>query len=98
MKTKKQEHTASPWRFVKTYPIERSSYTVQAGDSPVETIARVLWHGNQAEANAALIAASPDMLSVLQELVALIGDPDGSTLDEAYDKAVAVIAKAKGGV
>lgn len=50
----------------------------------------------EGKANAALIAASPDMLSVLQELVALIGDPDGATLDEAYDKAVAVIAKAKG--
>jgi hypothetical protein len=47
-------------------------------------------------ANAKLMAASPEMLSVLQELVALIGDPDGATLDEAYDKAVAVIAKAKG--
>ena len=62
-------------------------------------IATVLHHyPKELPANAALIAASPYMLSVLQELVALIGDPDGSTLDEAYDKAVAVIAKAKGGV
>lgn len=54
------------------------------------------------EANARLIAAAPDLLEALKKCAAVIGAPQeghwatDDEVNDAYDSAVAAIAKAKG--
>jgi hypothetical protein len=54
------------------------------------------------EANARLIAAAPDLLEALEKCAAVIGAPQeghwatDDEVNDAYDSAVAAIAKAKG--
>jgi hypothetical protein len=84
-------HTAGPW-----YPVTLGASPDHAWaiDSGLHEVARLPeWPDNQAEAeaNARLIAAAPEMLEALQSLT----HPMAS--DEDLSHALAVIAKAKGG-
>jgi hypothetical protein len=89
MKTHK--HTPGPWHPV---TLGASPDHAWAIDSELVEIARLPeWTDNQAEAeaNARLIAAAPEMLEALQNLA----HPMAS--DEDLQNALAVIAKVKGG-
>ena len=52
--------------------------------------------GLDAEANARLIAAAPDMLEALQALVSANNSTDGMAMRKAWGKADAAIARATG--
>lgn len=89
------KHTFAPWRVNKrsqaSYQIER-----EHGVNQIEVIADAL-----TEANARLIAAAPDLLEALYQLVDAADDSDGcqyGTLSTAFvrDIARAAIAKATG--
>ena len=84
-------HTQGPWHPV---TLGASPDHAWAIDSELVEIARLPeWPDNQAEAeaNARLIAAAPEMLAALQSLT----HPMAS--DEDLQNALAVIAKVKGG-
>jgi len=84
-------HTPGPWHPV---TLGASPDHAWAIDSELHEVARLPeWPDNQAEAeaNARLIAAAPEMLAALQSLA----HPMAS--DEDLQNALAVIAKVKGG-
>lgn len=86
------KHTAGPWKFQK---IDHLTAVVES-EHP-EGDRHVCWVSN---CDARLIAAAPDLLEALKDLVARCdGDEgvraDGSNIDTAW--AHAVIAKAEGG-
>jgi type VI protein secretion system component VasF len=84
------KHTPGPWSYRQSREGSQTVYIV--GYGPVAAIARV----PISEADAAIIAAAPDLLSTLRELA----DPDTyespSKLREAAIRARAAIAKAEG--
>lgn len=84
-------HTTGPWYPVTLGASPDHSWAI---DSELHEVARLPeWPDNQAEAeaNARLIAAAPEMLAALQSLT----HPMAS--DEDLQNALAIIAKAKGG-
>ena len=84
-------HTPSPWYPVTLGASPDHSWAI---DSELHEVARLSeWTDNQAEAeaNARLIAAAPEMLEALQSLT----HPMAS--DQDLQNALAVIAKVKGG-
>jgi hypothetical protein len=84
-------HTQGPWYPVTLGASPDHSWAI---DSELHEVARLPeWTDNQAEAeaNARLIAAAPEMLAALQSLT----HPMAS--DEDLSHALAVIAKVKGG-
>lgn len=83
------QHTPGPWHAM---PF-KGGETIYAADS--HRVAECLAsgkHGEAAEANARLIAAAPELLAALQNILA--ANPD---LAEVADEARAAIAKATGG-
>jgi hypothetical protein len=56
------------------------------------------WNADEDAANARLIAAAPDMLEMLRDVVAVINDPDADWTDanRVEREILAVIAKATG--
>ena len=88
---KTHTHTQGPWHPVTLGASPDHSWAI---DSELHEVARLPeWPDNQAEAeaNARLIAAAPEMLAALQSLA----HPMAS--DEDLQNALAVIAKVKGG-
>ena len=88
---KTHTHTPSPWYPVTLGASPDHSWAI---DSELHEVARLPeWPDNQAEAeaNARLIAAAPEMLEALQSLT----HPMAS--DEDLQNALAVIAKVRGG-
>jgi len=91
MNTHTHTHTPGPWHPVTLGASPDHSWAI---DSELVEIARLPeWPDNQAEAeaNARLIAAAPEMLAALQSLT----HPMASVQD--LQNALAVVAKAKGG-
>ena len=90
------KHTPGPWHIgVRTFHAGRDVY-VPKGE-PVAVADDAITATPEAEANARLIAAAPDMLAALRELVVNnMGHPKGITVPQ-LDKARAAIAKATGG-
>ena len=96
------KHTPAPW----TYHISdncQSEFEIHGDCCQIGTVER--WNGDndeevmaEAEANAQLIAAAPDLLEALDELLVLT-DPDvfGGSLDDARERAASAIAKARAG-
>lgn len=86
-------HTPGPWSLDATRMILGKDFTGQwkaitdrvRGGSPM-----------QADANARLIAAAPELLATLQRLVDLLNEDLDPEQAAAWDAAVAAIAKAKG--
>ena len=91
MNTDTHTHTPGPWHPVTLGASPDHSWAI---DSELHEVARLSeWPDNQAEAeaNARLIAAAPDLLAALQSLT----HPMAS--DEDLSHALTVIAKVKGG-
>ena len=99
-------HTPGPWKVEKFSgqdPLDDDyaiSYTHPNGYS--QTIARlILDHPESVDgvaANAALIAAAPDMLAVLERLYLLLADGEEYVPLELREEAEATIRKARGEV
>ena len=93
---KTHTHTSGPWYPVTLGASPDHSWAI---DSELVEIARLSeWpdHKAEAEANARLIAAAPEMLAALEELLAdkYLADPINA---DRMEKARAAVAKAKGG-
>ena len=84
------KHTPGPWAYCWTYG---RVLVFQKGES---TIAAVPYDGDseipQAEANARLISAAPELLEALKFLMTAHGEQ----LDLAFEQAQSAIAKAEG--
>lgn len=92
------KHTPGPWT-VDTNGGGRFSNSIAAKVVASGLIADVSdwWYDvGQAEANAHLIAAAPDLLEALVELLPLADDEVSHTYDNVLDIARAAIAKARG--
>jgi hypothetical protein len=82
------EHTPGPWRVSSIRP-------TQIMDDHGIVIAECLDRGTETpfpEANARVMAAAPDMLALLEEIV----EPHELTNDEVLEQARAAIQKARG--
>lgn len=92
------KHTPGPWMYAGAGAIKRDYTAIGCTDG--ETIASAWGHSNsgffvsekEKEANARLIAAAPELLEQLQEMVRL-AEHEGW---EGFEKARAAIAKATG--
>ena len=69
-------HTAGPWNYAGPSDIGRDTYSIY-GNGPLAYTAGPSDYGDAAEANARLIAAAPDTLAALRDVVSQIA---------AYDK------------
>ncbi|WP_416425643.1 hypothetical protein RAM80_07770 [Pseudomonas sp. App30] len=94
------KHTPGPWLIdpVDNEYIVPASEPDSIGIAIVSTIdpmqeKRRWWFGPESLANAKLIAAAPDLLEALQDLVTELGD-DWNMLHNYLDRARAAIAKA----
>lgn len=110
-------HTPGPWTYVANWQspghlkggFVKCNYDVEIGVNPRIAFVSVIPQGSQelCDANGRLIAAAPDLLEALEELVAECGvDPkplkgmsyfNAQIGPEAYQAAKAAIAKAKEG-
>jgi len=101
------KHTPGPWKAHLNVPTARIEGHIIKVDDDVECPIASLWVGGGTEgkprqkANATLIAAAPDMLEALEELMGAITLEEDlfrcDDLDRAdYCRATAAIAKAKG--
>lgn len=101
------KHTPAPWRVSSESPrIIQKDYRAIGSDAGF-LIASTMGHDNsgfyaseqEADANARLIAAAPELLEALEMCTKAMASvlPDFNPYDQAaYDKARAAIAKAKG--
>lgn len=93
-------HTPGPWALAEgSWEIEarvdpENSETYYAPVAMLDTD----WSGGIVEANARLIAAAPDMLDALSDIVASSDANCGDSLANAIETARAAIAKATGEV
>lgn len=100
------KHTQGPWTLTAD-PLHFHSLTTVIGGKashqkngpPQQMIVQVggFAEWKEAEANARLIAAAPDLLVALQEIVAAADGAGWSQLDATLAKARAAITKATGG-
>ena len=79
------EHTPGPWQVI--YP---GIYDVENA-YPIAVLSRKLRDGPEIDANARLIAAAPDLLEVLEDLVYQLAGHEPQ-----WEDARAAVAKAKG--
>ena len=70
------KHTPGPWNYAGPSDIGRDTYSIY-GNGPLAYTAGPSDYGETAEANARLIAAAPDLLEALKDVVSQIA---------AYDK------------
>jgi hypothetical protein len=88
----KTHHTKSPWHVGKRYPAgavydEKGAEICAFSD---------LLHPAEVAANARLIAAAPDLLRALQDLVSVVGVRIDDPRIKQFDAARAAIAKSEG--
>jgi len=103
------QHTPGPltWRMGAHIPEVKGPLGIGVCYCPVAIIAEnkesYQIRMDEATANARLFAAAPDLLKALEKCAAVIGAPQeghwatDDEVNDAYDSAVAAIAKAKGG-
>lgn len=103
------QHTPGPltWRMGAHIPEVKGPLGIGVCYCPVAIIAEnkesYQIRMDEATANARLFAAAPDLLESLKKCAAVIGAPQkghwatDDEVNDAYDSAVAAIAKAKGG-
>ena len=87
------KHTPGPWEAISNLVRTRCTSDGNGGFLIAECPPNI---GDRLE-NARLIAAAPDMLKALQEIVAAADGDGWSQLDATLAKARAAIAKATGG-
>lgn len=94
-------HTDGPWEFQKAEDCmgrqldDLVKWVITAEDGDLWISTGPTWdpeHAEESEANARLIAAAPELLEALQQLVDAV-DPEST----GWSEAVAAIAKATGG-
>ena len=96
------KYTKGKWSIYDDWPNPQNAIIIMGWDEEAEEsfdIANVLQDGipdEEMEANCNLIAAAPDMLEALEEVVLFLEPRAGSFGMHAVHKAKAVIAKAKG--
>jgi len=97
--------TPGPWEtYVSTMPVGRQRFAcIQPAEGIKRRIADVMLHDDQAEADARLIAAAPDLLAALREtsdilrvLACLAKGSDLSAIQKQYAANRKAIAKAEG--
>ena len=97
----KAHHTPGPWKAHKQTIVQGREFWIggaDAGAGFAQEVADVYTHHSHGEANAHLIAAAPELLSALEELIICLqhhSGVTGLTLD-AVLHAQAKISKAKG--
>lgn len=95
----KQQHTPGPWAYIVPDGHVVRHPQIYSDFGPV---ANATWLGenklDQLKANARLIAAAPDLLEALGEIVSAADGDGWSQLDADLRKARAAIAKATGGL
>ncbi|QRI86667.1 hypothetical protein JQN61_04535 [Pseudomonas putida] len=92
------KHTPGPWSYWSGYnPFDKleAQVTAEGGDIVIASYNSLI---EQGEANACLMAASPDLLSALEDLLLAYNDPGntGSTHDDKVAAARAAIDRARG--
>ena len=93
----KKGHTPGPWEAVTPNPPELWDTRIFAGTRYIGMIGNSDNHDGCDEANARLIAAAPDMLDCLHEIIDYRGGADSALNDEyVMDRVYAAIAKATG--
>jgi len=87
------KHTPGPWRYEEFGP----NVIIKATKNPMLSVVHSLYQESreQTEANAHLIAAAPELLEALENLLK-VHEGEGGTQYHAGDMARAAIAKAKG--
>ena len=88
-------HTPGPWAIEDCTPGESTGLRF-AINSKDNVIARTTDGWKEAQANARLIAAAPEMHEVLSELLDALEISKNYGWDEEYEKVRAVLAKVKG--
>jgi hypothetical protein len=100
------KHTKGPWHIGAgngegSVFADTGRTRLEQGGTTLYPICNVTRGWNEAEdaANARLIAAAPDMLEMLHEVLALLNNPDadGTDANRVEREILAVIAKATGG-
>ena len=92
MNTKKAKHTPGPWTTNNGFTILSAKGKTASSDVPNKTIT-----DDEAIANAALIAAAPELLAALETAKRMINDVEGHCFRGADLMQInAAIAKAKG--
>lgn len=91
-------HTPGPWQAVDNghyWEIKRVDSYHQIGDAGAS---KFLEHGDNGEANAHLMAAAPDLLKALEDLLAGYSAyaPNDGWPDKRQRQAIEAIAKARG--
>jgi len=99
------QYTPGPWNYAGPSDIGRDTYSIY-GNGPLAYTAGPSDYGDAAEANARLIAAAPDLLAALKQIMEWEGYdheagyyPDEDTeqrASEVWNDAKAAIAKATG--
>ena len=98
------KHTPGPWR-IKSDPMHFDTLTTVEGGAigvrkpfGVQMIVQVGGDSDfqEAEANARLIAAAPELLEALKEIIAAADGDGWNQLDASFATARAAIAKAEG--
>ena len=85
------KHTPGPWIVV-----SRGMFSPKVVDANSLGICHTTYAPTGAEANARLIAAAPDLLEALKEIVDAADGAGWEQLDPSFKKARAAIAKATG--
>lgn len=85
------KHTPGPWRAKRLATYEEPGWVVLWPDKNGTHMRRLDYSGNFTSADAALIAAAPELLEALQRVVAI-----SDRKHDAWDAAKAAIAKATG--
>ena len=93
--SEKVTHTPGPWSVEDCTPGESTGLRF-AINSKDNVIARTTDGWKEAQANARLIAAAPDMHEVLSELLDTLELSKDYGFDDEYEKVRAVLAKVKG--
>ena len=88
------QHTAGPWKMAGTGPCGRSITTPTNGFSIIPNIAT---EAEEAEANAQLIAESPNLLACLEFILGCVNDDGTATLSAQVVLSISnTVLKAKG--
>ena len=91
-----KKHTPGPWKAQTHISLDRMEIRDANGRRIAECAMDFPMSAKTHDANASLIAAAPELLEALQEIVAAADGEGWSQLDASFTKARAAISKAIG--
>ena len=91
-----KKHTPGPWKTQMHISLDRMEIRDANGRRIAECAMEFPMSAKTHDANASLIAAAPELLEALQEIVAAADGEGWSQLDAGFTKARAAISKAIG--